>query len=182
VPDVLFVCTGNRCRSPVAEALTVRTLRSRGVQASTASAGLLEGGALLPPETVRVLQRYGIDGRRRTSRQVSAELVGASALVLGMDRSHVREVSVLDASAWHRTFTLKELVRRASIAGARPHGEPVARWAERVAAGRDPMDLLGASDDDDIADPMGEPYPEHVRTATVIDQLVGRFVPLVWPT
>jgi protein-tyrosine phosphatase len=179
--DVLLVCTGNRCRSPVADALMWRALRDRGIDATTTSAGLLEPGAPLPPETVRVLARYGIEGRGHRSRQVTPELITDTTLVVGMERSHVRAVSVLDAAAWHRTFTLKELVRRATGAVPRPFGETLPEWASRLGGDRAPGDMLGESAADDIADPMGLPYPEHARTAIVIEELVERLVDLAWP-
>jgi protein-tyrosine phosphatase len=181
VNDVLFVCTGNRCRSPVAEALAWQALRVRGIQATTASAGLLEGGAPLPEETVHVLARYAVDGRKRLSAQVTRELVAESTLVVGMERSHVREIALLDPTAWHRTFTLRELVRRASAAGPRQDGESMLDWAERIAADRDPADMLGSSEADDIVDPIGAPYAEHERTAMIILELVDRLVDLAWP-
>ena len=181
MPDVLFVCTGNRCRSPVADALTWRALRSRGVPATTASAGLLVGGAPLPAETVRVLAKFGIDDHDRLSQQVTVDLLATSTLVVGMDRSHVREIAVLDPEVWHHTFTLKEAVRRATDVGPRGVGEALPAWAERLGAGRNPADILGASEADDIADPIGAPYREHERTAELIEELVDQLVDLAWP-
>jgi protein-tyrosine phosphatase len=181
MPDVLFVCTGNQCRSPLADASAWRSLRRRDIEAEVASAGVLRGGAPLAPETLRVLAQRGIDGGDRRSQQISRELVSRSALILGMDRGHVREVAVLDGDAWRRTFTLKEAVRRAHDIGPRRFAEPLATWAERLGAGRSPNDMLGQSSDDDIADPMGAPYSVHEQTALVIDELVEELVDLAWP-
>jgi protein-tyrosine-phosphatase len=179
--DILFVCTGNRCRSPVADAIAWRSLRDRNITADVASAGLLEGGAGLPHETVRVLTKRGIDSGDRRSLQVTPELLTASTLILGMDRGHVRELAVLEADAWHKTFTLKEAVRRAHHIGPRRFGEPLDQWVVRLGEGREPSDLLGASSEDDIEDPIGAPYQEHERTAAVIEELLTELLDLVWP-
>ena len=181
MPDILFVCTGNRCRSPIAEVLTWKVLRERRIRGTTDSAGTLDGGAPLPAETVRVLSKFGIDGTGRVSRRVTPDMAAHSALIVGMERAHVRAVALLDHSVWHRTFTLKEVVRRAFASGPRPFDEPLSAWAERLGAGREPSDMLGASGEDDIDDPMGAPFTEHERTASVIDALVVRLVDLAFP-
>lgn len=62
---VLFLCTGNSARSPVAEAL----LRQRSDQIEVASAG--SRPKALHPHTIRVLQEYGIEIAGRTPRQLS---------------------------------------------------------------------------------------------------------------
>jgi protein-tyrosine phosphatase len=179
--DLLFVCTGNRCRSPVADALAWRSLRDRGIEAKVASAGILEGGAPLPTETMRVLSERGIECGERRSVQITPELLAESSLIVGMDRSHVREVVVLDGEAWPRTFTLKEAVRRAHQVGPRHVALPFSDWAVRLGEGREPSEMLGASSQDDIDDPIGAPYAAHERTAEIIGELVDDLIDLAWP-
>jgi hypothetical protein len=98
-----------------------------------------------------------------------------------MERLHVRDAVVADSSIWPRSFTLKEAVRRGEAVGPRRVGEALVTWIARVHEGRRTQDLLGASLDDDIADPAGGTRVEHEETADEIADLVARFVDLAWP-
>jgi hypothetical protein len=98
-----------------------------------------------------------------------------------MERLHAREAVVLGESLLSRCFTLKELVRRGEAAGARRQDESIEEWLSRVSAGRRPMELLGASDDDDVADPyLGSPKV-YAACIAELDDLTERLVTLMWP-
>lgn len=175
---VLFVCTANQCRSPMAAAILRAKLDAAGIEGvSVESAGLLPGGARATPEAAATVP--GLDDH--VSRRLTPELVAAADLVIGMTREHVREVAVADRESLGRAFTLKELVRRGEAAGPRAGEEPLGAWLARVAAGRSPMDLLGASPDDDIDDPIGRSRSVYRRTAEELERLLDRLVALVWP-
>ena len=92
----------------------------------------------------------------------------------------MQEAVLLDPSAFSRSFTLKELVRRGRAVGRRGYRESLADWTTRVSAGRRPVDLLGASRDDDIDDPTTNPMVDHHSTAIEIDELVATVVELIW--
>jgi protein-tyrosine-phosphatase len=112
---------------------------------------------------------------------MNAEMVHGADLVIGMERLHAREAIVLGDSLLSRCFTLKELVRRGEAAGARRQDEPIEAWLGRVSAGRRPMELLGESIDDDVADPyLGSPKVYGACIAE-LDDLVERLVSLMWP-
>ena len=72
-PDVLFVCTANRCRSPVAAALFDRWRRQSGAGGQVHSAGLGEPGAPPPPEVLDAALDYGVDLSAHRSRRLAAE-------------------------------------------------------------------------------------------------------------
>lgn len=101
--------------------------------------------------------------------------------MLGMERGHVREATVVEPSIWPQAFTLKELVRRAETVGARAADESLDAWLARVHEGRQPRDLLGASSDDDVTDPTGGTAAEHEDLALELEALVDRLVGLAWP-
>jgi protein-tyrosine phosphatase len=179
---VLVVCTANVCRSPVAEALLARRLAREGVNAIVCSAGVqaLDGA---PPiaEVVAVMREFGIDVSRHSSKPVRAELVKGADMVIGLAREHVRETVVLEPDSYMRTFTLRELLRRSRGAGPRPTGTELVPWLESLTADRDIQAFLGASPDDDVADPVGRPRAVVRQTASEIADVVQETVSLLWP-
>ncbi len=176
---VLVVCTANQCRSPAAQALLTRALADRA-PVRVASAGLLPGGAPAAPGMVAAAAAAGIDLTAHTSVQVDEAMVAGADLVVGMARSHVRETVLMAPDSWPRSFTLRELVRRAAAAG--PRGpQPWEEWLARVHHGRRHADLLGSSPEDDVADPMGGPPEGYRRTWEELARLTGRLADLAWP-
>jgi protein-tyrosine phosphatase len=178
---ILFVCTANICRSPMAHALLQARVGSHAPEVAIASAGLLEPGQPAAAGTLRLLEQIRIDGRSHVSRTLNTELIRRSDLVLGMERRHVQEAAVLVPEAFPRMFTLKELVRRGNSMGPR-HQETLAQWLTRANAGRSPRDLLGADPADDISDPYGGDEHDYERTFRELDRLVSELVDLLWPT
>jgi len=159
-----------------------RRLAGEGVKAVVCSAGVnaLEGS---PPiaEVVTVMREFGLDVSDHVGRPVTAELVKGADVVIGLAREHVRETVVLEPDSYRRTFTLRELVRRGREAGARPAEEELVPWLESLTADRDVETFLGASPDDDVADPVGRPRAVVRQTAAELSDLVEVTVALVWP-
>jgi hypothetical protein len=91
-PPLLFLCTANRCRSPIAEAFLTRALRDLGLHALAMSAGMPPTGHPAPRDARAVMRRRGLDLSSHESRTVSTVLFESSDLVIGMTREHVREV------------------------------------------------------------------------------------------
>jgi protein-tyrosine phosphatase len=97
---VLFVCTGNTCRSPIAEAMFRKAvmeklqcreweLRERGIDVFSAG---IAAGAHDPasPETVQVLQEQGLDASQHLSQTVTSQMLEQSTVVLTMTERHRR--------------------------------------------------------------------------------------------
>ncbi len=177
---VLMLCTGNACRSPIAAALLSRRLAVLGEAVTVRSAGTASQGCPPPPEVVSVMAGYGIDLAPHRSRMVTPSELADAGLVLGMAREHVRHAVVTAPGAWPRAFTLRELVRQGERAGPRLAGEPLLNWVARAHDGRQRAHLLGASPDDDVADPMGGPPQVYAATAAVLDMLVSRLADMCW--
>src|SRR3954468_20148208 len=105
--DILFLCTANQCRSAMAEAMLKGRLEARGVDAHVHSAGLLEGGQPMTPETLKVLKKRGMDGSIHESRQMTPDLIRAADLTLAMTRRHLAEAALMRPAEWtYRVFTL----------------------------------------------------------------------------
>jgi protein-tyrosine phosphatase len=108
--DVVFVCTGNRFRSPLAAAIFARA--TSGLPVRVASAGTLELGAMPAlAEAVEAASGFGIELASHRSRGLIGLDLSGTDLVVGFERHHLG-AAVLDASAPRdRVFTLPEIVR-----------------------------------------------------------------------
>jgi protein-tyrosine-phosphatase len=179
--EILVVCTANRCRSVMVEALLARGLAAAGAAGSVCSAGLLREGDPPPPEVISAMAAGGLDVAAHRSRLLRARTLADAGLILGLAREHVRHVVVADPAAWPRTFTLKELVRRGQQNGAGLPGESLADWLARMHDGRDRLALLGDSPADDVPDPIGGLPEAYAATASQLDDLVGRLLVLCGP-
>jgi protein-tyrosine phosphatase len=97
---VLVVCTGNTCRSPMAEGLLRARFAELGVDAEIRSAGTFAviGGAA-QPHAVATAARAGLDISGHVARQLDEELVAWADTVLCMARSHAAAVRSIDSTA-----------------------------------------------------------------------------------
>ncbi|MBA4156757.1 MAG: low molecular weight protein arginine phosphatase [Gemmatimonadetes bacterium] len=92
--NILFVCTGNTCRSPMAEAAARLQLERRGWEhVQVASAGIAaDAGDGASVHAVRVAASRGLPLDRHRSRRLTPALLSHADLVLGMSTSHVAAV------------------------------------------------------------------------------------------
>ncbi|HMS02901.1 MAG TPA: low molecular weight protein arginine phosphatase [Gemmatimonadaceae bacterium] len=94
---VLFVCTGNTCRSPLAEAIARQVVAERGLAGVTvASAGTSAwDGAPASDGSLLVALEHGLDLAGHRARVLSPALVEQADLLLTMGPSHLERVQVL---------------------------------------------------------------------------------------
>src|SRR6266487_1081514 len=105
---ILFVCTGNVCRSPMAEGLFRQAVKGRGdFCVLSAGAGSIESQ---PPSAyaVQALRELGIDISQLRSRMLTAELVSQADYIFGMTHGHVDAINLLYPQAVEKTFLLRE--------------------------------------------------------------------------
>jgi protein-tyrosine-phosphatase len=88
--NIVFVCTGNTCRSPMAEGIARSQLEQRGWRhVRVASAGVAAAtGAPASPQAVEVAGRHGVDLSQHRSQPLTPELAGWADLILAMGPSH----------------------------------------------------------------------------------------------
>lgn len=183
---ILHVCTGNICRSPMAERLTVHALRQRlgdGAEAFTvASAGTWgHEGSPMEAFAEQALAEVGLlaDGFR--ARELLTEHVAEADLVLGATREHRAHVVTLVPTALPRTFTLREFARTAATirqGDLQLPYDPVERARAVVRAtsarrGTVPPPHPGA---DDLADPYGAPLATFRACARELAEAVDAVV------
>jgi protein-tyrosine phosphatase len=169
--EILFVCTGNRCRSPIAEE-QLRRLAS-GLPVKVGSVGLLDlGPAPALPEVLEVGRSIGLDlSKHRARHLMGVELAGAD-LVVGLERSHVAAAVVEASVPYEKVFTFQEIVRLLKDIDLPPVADPVerARMAVKLAHERrsaGPSFMPG----EDIEDPFGGPRSAYVEMATRVSKL-----------
>ena len=164
----------------MAEALLRDRLQARGIEAQVSSAGEMAGGVAASAGSVRAMAARGLDLGEHRSRSTTAQMLEGADLVIAMARRHLRAAVAAVPTAFPRTFTLKELVRRASSVGPRARGEELDAWLARLHEGRTVSGLLGDDASDDVADPIGGPDRLYESAAQEIEALVGRFVELAF--
>lgn len=174
--SILVVCTGNVCRSPLAEGFLRAALEGRlGASAPTVSSAGTAGweGSPAMPESVAAAAERGVDISGHHGRALVNEHVGGADLIVGMAAEHRDAVARSVPDAAGRTFTLKELVR---LLDALPPADASGPPAEALAARPAEADRLrrsgfeGNPHDEDVVDPLGMPLDSYRAVAWELDE------------
>ncbi|MEP6973467.1 MAG: protein-tyrosine-phosphatase [Actinomycetota bacterium] len=178
--SILVVCTGNICRSPIAEGLLRDALQRRFGDAapmvSSAGTSGLEGSHAMP-ESVQAAQELGVDIAGHRGRRLTTEMAEGSDLLLCMASNH-SDVLTFEFDLGSRAFTLKELVRLLESLPALDAGSGPEGLVERLAAaqGARVRGAVPSSRDNDIADPLGQPIEAYRAIAWEIETWMNRLV------
>jgi len=108
VKSVLFVCTGNICRSPIAEGLFRRLLGNRkDIEVTSAGIHAVRGQ---PPSAhaIEVCAEEGVDIRELRSQPLTSALINCASHIFAMTGAHVEAISMLFPNAAEKTFLLRE--------------------------------------------------------------------------
>lgn len=167
---ILFVCTGNVCRSPYLEYSLRAALLSKGhgsIPISSAGTAARDGELVAAP-VLEALRDRGIDARSFRSHRLNSRHIASAGLIVTATRAHRTDVVRLDALAETRTFTLFQLLRMldASVARSdlRPEDALLDAVVSRALAARG---LSRGGEDDDIEDPWR-------RSRRVYDRVIRR--------
>jgi len=189
---VLFVCTGNLCRSPFAEILTRHLLADRlgpnAAVVTVASAGTeAVVGAAMHPDTLAELPSHGVPAEAAESfvaRQLSPELIAGADLVLGATTMHRAAIVRTWPRALPVAFTIREFARLTDGVDTKTlPTEPVSRGRALVAAARARrgMSPPAAVETDEVPDPVGLGATAQSRAASAIQAAVDKLVHTLVP-
>ncbi|UXM90811.1 low molecular weight phosphatase family protein [Paenarthrobacter sp. JL.01a] len=177
---ILTVCTGNICRSPVAERLLQAGLnqvspgsfevRSAGTRALV--------GEPIQPLSAKIISTFHGTPDNFAARQLNQKILRETDLVLAMTSKHRGEVLQLDASLLKRTFTVREFARMLAVLENRDDaaatGNIVDFWRglpARAASVRH-LALPSAPSDNDVVDP-------YRRAEEVYHQMEDQLAPAI---
>jgi protein-tyrosine phosphatase len=178
--SVLFVCTGNVCRSPMAERLLRARLATRHdglVVASSAGSRALAGYAM-DGASAAVLRDLGGDPDGHVARQLTADMITAADLVLTADSANRSGIVRGAPLAMRKAFTMREFARLCTGLGPLG-GEPtVDALRGRIAdvAGQRGIAEPGEPGADEIGDPFGAPLPVVQRCGDQVSAAVDGIV------
>ena len=155
--NVLIVCTGNICRSPVAAQLLAHRLDPAWpVRVASAGTAAVVGYGIDAPSAL-ALAELGVEPQAHAARRLTNEMINAADLVLTAETAHRSLVVQAEPLAFRRAFTLREFGRLGGHLASLTDPPTVDQLRQRVAeiaasrGVREPPEF----GDDDIADPFG---------------------------
>jgi protein-tyrosine-phosphatase len=161
---VLFVCTGNSCRSPMAEGILKKMLKERGVdniEVSSAGTYSLDGA---PPSlfAVEVAKTRNVDLTQNRSRQLTKQVLKKADLILVMSDAHLEHIRKLDEEALKKTHLLKTF----------PENDSTQKGEHPVVSNEDKIrDVLY------IKDPIGGSMDDYNQCFLEIEKEIRRILP-----
>lgn len=178
---VLMVCTGNLCRSPMAEAMLRHALETRGCRdIRVSSAGTwAHYGTRAMPEAAAVLADRGIDLSEHRSRALDPKEVEEADVVVAMTSVHQREVAEIAPQATGKLVLIKELAEMTEGSGGtqeRIRGTAGPRVREFLARARPPARRAL-----DLDDPIGLPMSAYERCVSHIEPGIEVLADLLCP-
>lgn len=113
--NVLVVCVGNICRSPMAEAMFRQRVHDTGIAISSAGTHAMLSSTM-DPLARAVLQVNGVDAHKHRSRQIDRQMLYDADLILLMEHSQTQSVLKLAPEVRGKTFLIGKWQQALEIA------------------------------------------------------------------
>lgn len=169
---IMFVCTGNICRSPMGELLLAKYLEGTSLTVSSAGThGLLSHA--IDPSSARLMTSAGIDSSAFRSRRLTAELAEQADLILCFEKRQRESIVALSPTSTSHTFLLSDFAALSSYAAAQSlvRGQSI---QQRLTSIIDAAPLMSPNlpQAAEIADPHGKEFAAfQVAAAQINDAL-----------
>jgi protein-tyrosine-phosphatase len=153
---LLFVCTGNTCRSPMAEGILKKVLKDKGVEnVEVRSAGT--HGLDLAPASVfaaAAAKAMGVDISQHRSRTLNEQMIEEADLILVMSPEHAHHIGIMSRAALKKTHLLKSFPQPMGVSNAE----------------QEPGVLS-------IKDPIGGVFEDYRKSCLEIEEQINRILP-----
>jgi protein-tyrosine phosphatase len=177
--SILVVCTGNVCRSPIAEVCLRSELSARfgdrGPNVHSAGTAGWDGSPAFA-RSAEAAAEHGIDVSRHVARTLSRDMVEEADLVLCMAAEHRSHVLASTGHVEARTFTLKGLVRVLEQLPLDAASDDPGSLGARIEEADSARATSGSIVDEDIEDPYGDSVTAHRAIVVEIEEWTRRLV------